>query len=194
MRYHDWHAEPGYYNDVVRHFAAADLLLDVGCGSAWLSGHFPRYVGVDDHPEAFADTDARVVRGDVTRLPFADGSFDAVVCKDVIEHVPDARVVIREVARVLKPGGRVFLSAPDAQRWVWEDYTHVRPFPRAAMRRLLLDQGLAIERLGHESVMPGVGVVSRLSPWHRRPWPFRLLARTRLGRRNVWALARAPQR
>lgn len=191
MRYHDWHGRPGYYNDVVRHFAPGDLLLDVGCGSAWLADHFPRYLGVDDHPGAFADVrGARVAWGSVTHLPVRDGAVDAVVCKDVLEHVRDARVVVREIVRVLKPGGRVFVSVPDAQRWVWEDYTHVRPYPAKALRRLLLDEGLVVERLGHESVMPGVGVVSRLSPWHRRPWPYRLLARTRLARRNVWALAR----
>ncbi|HEV2891469.1 MAG TPA: class I SAM-dependent methyltransferase [Frankiaceae bacterium] len=191
MRYHDWHAEPGYWNDVVRHFDPGDLLLDLGCGSAWLGGHFPRYVGVDDHPEALAGSRARVVRGDVARLPLADATFDAVVCKDVLEHVADPRLVIREVRRVLRPGGRVYVSVPDAQRWVWEDYTHVRPYPRRALRRLLTDEGLTVERLGHESVMAGVGIVSRWSPWHRRPWPYRLLARTRLARRNVWALARA---
>jgi len=190
VRYHDWHGRPGYWNDVVRHFDASDLLLDLGCGSGWLSEHFPRYVGVDAHPEAFGAAVGRVARADVLRLPLRDGAFDAVVCKDVLEHVADPRGAVREIARVLRPGGRVYVSVPDAQRWVWEDYTHVRPYPRAALRRLLTDQGLTVERLGHESVMPGVGVVSRWSPWHRRPWPFRLLARTRLARRNVWALAR----
>ena len=191
VRYHDWHAKPGYWNDVVRHFDPADLLLDVGCGSAWLAGHFPAYVGVDSHPGAFAEaTTTRVVCGDVARLPVAGGRFDAVVCKDVLEHVADARPVVREIARVLRPGGRVFVSVPDAQRWVWEDYTHVRPYPRVALRRLLADEGFTVERIGHESVMAGVGIVSRWSPWHRRPWPFRLLAMTRLARRNVWAVAR----
>jgi len=186
VRYRDWHAKPGYWNDVVRHFDPDDLLLDVGCGSAWLADHFTSYVGVDADPA----TAGRVVRGDVARLPVAGGRFDAVVCKDVLEHVADARPVVREIARVLRPGGRVFVSVPDAQRWVWEDYTHVRPYPRVALRRLLTDEGLTVERIGHESVVRGVGIVSGWSPWHRRPWPFRLLARTRLARRNVWAVAR----
>lgn len=195
MRYHDWHGEPGYWRDVTRHFDPDALLLDLGCGSAWLGAHFPRYLGVDDHPDAFRDGGgrvARVARGSVAHLPLRDSCVDAVVCKDVLEHVPDPRVVVREVARVLRPGGLVYVSVPDAQRWVWEDYTHVRPYPRRALRRLLADEGLTVVRLGHESVTPGVGVVSRLSPWHRRPWPYRLLARTRLARRNVWALARLP--
>ena len=190
MPYYDWHGRPGYFNDVVRHFDADATLLDVGCGSAWLSEHFASYVGVDDHPQAFGDgRRARVVQASGSALPFAADRFDAAVVKDVLEHVHDPGSVLRELSRVLRPGGRIFISVPDAQRWVWDDYTHVRPYTKVALRRLLEDHGLTVERIGHESVMPGVGIVSRWSPRHRRPWPWRLLARTRLGRRNVWALA-----
>ena len=62
-----------------------------------------------------------------------------------------------EVHRVLRPGGRVYASSPDAQRWVWDDYTHVRPFSRKAYRLLFRDQGFEIEQVGYESVMPGIG-------------------------------------
>lgn len=49
---------------------------------------------------------------DAQRLPFSDESFDLVVTVDVIEHVPDSRAMAREVARVLKPGGRALLTCP----------------------------------------------------------------------------------
>ncbi len=50
--------------------------------------------------------------GDVTRLPFANGSFDAVLSLDVLEHVPDYQAALREFARVLRPGGELVLSVP----------------------------------------------------------------------------------
>jgi len=49
---------------------------------------------------------------DIHRLPFADGSLDVVICTYVLEHVADARACIAEIARVVKPGGNVFISVP----------------------------------------------------------------------------------
>jgi len=49
---------------------------------------------------------------DIHRLPFADGSLDGVICTYVLEHVADAKACIAEIARVMKPGGQVFISVP----------------------------------------------------------------------------------
>jgi SAM-dependent methyltransferase len=194
MGYFDWHEQPGYWRDVTRHFAPDAELLDVGCGSAWLADHFSRYTGVDGSPEAVSAAGAKsrhVLLADVDReLPFEDQSFDAAILKDLLEHVADPTAVVREVRRVVRPGGRVFASSPDAQRWVWDDYTHRRPFTRKAFRLLFADQGFAIEQLGYESVMPGTGIISAKMPNNRRPLPLRLAASLPLVRRNVWVLAR----
>jgi SAM-dependent methyltransferase len=50
--------------------------------------------------------------GDVTALPFANGSFDSILSLDVLEHVPEYRAALREFARVLRPGGTLVLSVP----------------------------------------------------------------------------------
>jgi hypothetical protein len=84
----------------------------------------------------------------------------------------------------------VFASSPDAQRWVWDDYTHRRPFTRKSFRLLFADQGFAIQQLGYESVMPGVGIISARTRRKQRPRLFALLARAPFHRRNVWLLAR----
>lgn len=52
------------------------------------------------------------VQGDAERLPFADGTFDAVICAELLEHVFDPRQVVREIRRVLRPGGRVLITVP----------------------------------------------------------------------------------
>jgi SAM-dependent methyltransferase len=193
MGYFDWHEEPGYFRDITRHFETSAKLLDVGCGTGWLANHFSDYTGIDGSQDAVeaARTHGRNVHlGDLAGpLPFSDQSFDAVVLKDVLEHVPDPVALVRDVRRVLRPGGRVFASSPDAQRWVWDDYTHRRPFTRKAFRMLFMDHGFTIEQLGYESVMPGTGIISARTRLKRRPWPFRAAAWLPIVRRNVWLVA-----
>jgi SAM-dependent methyltransferase len=194
MGYFEWHERPGYYADVTRHFDPDEKILDVGCGSAWLADDFRNYTGVDSSLEAVEQARARgrnVVHADIDKgLPFADASFDAAILKDVLEHVDNPVTIVHEVRRVVKPGGRVFASSPDAQRWVWHDYTHRRPFTRRAYRLLFADAGFEVERVGYESVVPGTGVVSGWTRKKRRPLAFRVIAWVPWVRRNVWLLAR----
>jgi glycosyltransferase involved in cell wall biosynthesis len=194
--YFDWHDEPGYFRDVIDHFSPTDRMLDVGCGTAWLNDHFADYEGIDVSEEAVAHAQSLGRRArvhDVTQpLPFPDESFDAVIVKDLLEHVLDPVAVVREVQRVLRPGGCVFASSPDAQRWVWDDYTHRRPYTLTGYKRLFRDQGLSVDRAGYESVMPGIGIISGLTTARRRPKPLAALARVGIVRRNVWVLARRP--
>jgi SAM-dependent methyltransferase len=194
VSYLDWHEQPGYWGDVTRHFAPASELLDIGCGTGWLAEHFRRYTGIDGSAEAVQAATRlgrNVIAGDVERpLPFADEAFDAVVMKDLLEHLADPVGPVREARRVLRPGGLIFACSPDAQRWVWDDYTHRRPFTRKSLRLLFADQGLSVERVGYESVMPGVGMISAKTRRKRRPLVFAALARLPFHRRNVWLLAR----
>jgi SAM-dependent methyltransferase len=194
VNYFTWHGEPGYWHDVTRHFDPGLPLLDVGCGTAWLARHFEHYTGIDSSADAVAAASAlgyEVIEGDVNAaLPFEDQSFDAVVMKDLLEHVSDPVVTVREARRVLKPGGRVFASSPDAQRWVWDDYTHRRPFTRRAFRLLFTDQDFEVLQCAYESVMPGTSVVAARTRDNRRPAVLRAASWLPIVRRNVWILAR----
>lgn len=193
MGYFDWHEQPGYFRDVTRHFAPDAKLLDLGCGNAWVAEHFPDYTGIDGSPDAVraaAQKGRTVLLGDVDQpLPFEDASFDAVIAKDLLEHVADPVAVVKEIRRVLRPGGLVFASSPDAQRWVWDDYTHRRPFTRKAYRLLFSDQGFTVRTAAYESVMPGTSIISQRMPDHRRPAPLRAASWLPIVRRNVWVLA-----
>ncbi|MEL6365679.1 MAG: class I SAM-dependent methyltransferase [Pseudomonadota bacterium] len=67
--------------------------------------------------------------GDALALPFQDGAFDVVVCSEVLEHIPDYRAAIREIARVSAPGARLAITVPRAfPEWLcWrltDNYPH----------------------------------------------------------------------
>ena len=196
MSYFDWHQQPGYRADITRHFATESKLLDIGCGTGWLAEKFPSYTGIDGSPEAVEiarGLGRNVIEGDVDKpLPFADESFDGVVMKDLLEHVADPVGLVREARRVVRPGGRVFASSPDAQRWVWDDYSHRRPFTKKSYRLLFADQGFEVERIGFESVAPGVSLIAARTRRKRRPRLFAALALLPFHRRNVWLRARRP--
>jgi SAM-dependent methyltransferase len=88
-------------------------------------------------------------------LPYADASFDLVCMFDTIEHIPDDERVMKEVARVLAPGGRVFVSVP-AYQFLYSNNDriarHQRRYTRAGLRRLFASAGLTVERNTHSNV------------------------------------------
>ncbi|MEO1039741.1 MAG: class I SAM-dependent methyltransferase [Pseudomonadota bacterium] len=89
--------------------------------------------------------------GDAGRLPFADASFDIVICSEVLEHLPDVDAALGEITRVLKPGGRFACSVPrywpEAICWALsKEYPntpggHVRIFRTGALRRQVARKG-----------------------------------------------------
>lgn len=115
---------PTWQRHVAAYRLAAGLLsdvdptapvLDVGCGV----GHSfkelaPRTtIGVDVDAGALEGQDRETHVADMRKLPFADGSFDALLSIQSIEHVPDASRALEEFARVLRPGGVAVLVTPN---------------------------------------------------------------------------------
>jgi ubiquinone/menaquinone biosynthesis C-methylase UbiE len=112
-----------------RQFDVSDCrnILDVGSGAGQILGHLLKRTTAETRLVAFdlshhmlcrARTRLRsrrpsYVAGYLTQLPFADESFDCVTCGWVIEHLPDPRPGLREVSRVLQPGGRLLLLATE---------------------------------------------------------------------------------
>src|SRR5205814_221266 len=95
-------------------------VLEVGCGGGNVLERVPgRRFGIDLSPFILSKARARLhgaaqlVRGDAMRLPFADGAFDRVFCSEVLEHVLEPEVVVREMRRVLAPGGFAVVSVPN---------------------------------------------------------------------------------
>jgi SAM-dependent methyltransferase len=99
-------------------------MLDAGCGTGLnLAGLPPGSTGIDLNPRNLALIRKRlphqtVVQGDIENMPFEDGSFGTVVCTEVLEHVPYPDQALREIRRVLRPGGVLIGSVP-ARSMVW---------------------------------------------------------------------------
>ena len=95
-------------------------LLDVGCGTAWSAYAFARrafdVTGVDLNPDVFEPPPLpRLLlrEGSVLRLPFPDASFDLVAGYQMLEHVPAPEAALREMLRVVRPGGTISIVSPN---------------------------------------------------------------------------------
>ena len=108
-------------------------VLDVGCGDRpyeQLLKGAAEIVGFDVPGNPHAD-----LHGSIDAIPVEDGSFDVVLCLQVLEHVPDPATAVRELRRVVKPGGRVLLSTHgvypfhptpnDFWRWTHDGLAHL---------------------------------------------------------------------
>jgi SAM-dependent methyltransferase len=114
-------------NERVRRLAVRDWaaslapgarVLDVGAGSCPYRVYFAKhdYIAHDQSGVDY-DTDHVVrVRSDVTAVPLPDASFDAILCTEVLEHVEEPLRAVDELARLLRPGGRLLLTVPAACR------------------------------------------------------------------------------
>jgi SAM-dependent methyltransferase len=93
-------------------------ILDVGCGQ----NKYPGAIGIDSNPRTAADVIHDL--GDVP-YPFQDNEFDEIICRHVIEHVPDVIAFITELHRITKPHGRIKIITPHYSNPDWPtDPTH----------------------------------------------------------------------
>ncbi len=198
---------PGNYADTLsflrgRIDPGAASVLDIGCNRGWLAGHFTGYTGLDNNPAAIAEARAywsrtrgwspaeaeeRFICWDAGSPWPSAKKFDLVICKDILEHLPDGHTFPGRIREILNPGGYMLLITPDAQSWVWNDPTHLRPYSRKAHRALAEAHGFQIVFESFESVIPGTQHIARLFGG-RSPWPVRLLARIPRWPRNVVTL------
>ncbi len=112
------------------------------------------FVAMDKAGEVPPGATGRTVTGDALDMPFPDASFDTVIAAEVLEHIPDDMAAMREIVRVLKPGGLVAVTVPSflPERICWalsEDYHtalggHIRIYTLAELRAKLKSSGLRV--------------------------------------------------
>jgi SAM-dependent methyltransferase len=94
------------------------------------------------------------VQGDALHLPFADATFDRVICSEVLEHIPDDLGAMRELTRVLRPGGTMAITVPrfgpELINWALSDEYHnvpgghIRIYRRSVLQTRLRSMGLRV--------------------------------------------------
>jgi len=166
--------------------------LDVACGPGTLARTFAKHVawmgGLDLTPAMLerARKDAianhldnfRPLRGNALSMPFRDATFDIVVTSYSVHHLPDAVAAIREIARILKPGGKFGLLdmvvPEDASRAAAcnhiervRDASHTHALPVSEFERLLASCGFRILARGTEDHPRSLEVWMRTAGWKR---------------------------
>lgn len=165
-------------------------VLDVGCGAGGVGASLralspDRLVGIELDPAA-AETASgvfdEVIVDDALAaaraLPRA--SFETVVCYDILEHLYDPAETLRELRRVVAPGGHLHVSVPNARHaslfrdlylkgtfgyttWGHRDSTHIRWFTRTDLIRLLAESGWTVEQVSTHPFKPHRAVITRLT-------------------------------
>ena len=136
-------------------------LLDVGCGRKPYQRFFrvDQYVGLDVDSERSRSQGAADFFYDGRRFPFEDGSFDSILCNQVLEHVFNPPQFLSEITRVLRPGGSLLLTIP----FVWDEHEQPYDFARYSsfgLRALLQEHGLRVE--DQRKINANIGVIFQL--------------------------------
>ena len=153
-----------------------DRVLDLGCGFGRHAFEFARrgasIVALDAGAEEVAGvrgtfgamaeageidlstTEVGTVQGDALHLPFADGTFDRVICSEVLEHIPDDEAARAELSRVLKADGTMAVTVPrfgpEFINWALSEEYYNTPGGHVRMYR----RSTLVERLGHAGLRP----------------------------------------
>jgi SAM-dependent methyltransferase len=166
-------------------------LVDVGCGTRpyqpLFAPYITRYIGVN-YPATAMERPyyaAADMYADGTHLPMRDGCAQTVLCTQVLEHVPEPALMLKEVARVLCAGGTLLLTAPQA----WGEHEVPRDFYRYTswgLRHLLAGAGLL-----PRCVQPLEGLFATLGQMFLDELAWKILGASRIRRSAIRTATRA---
>jgi ubiquinone/menaquinone biosynthesis C-methylase UbiE len=141
--------------------AGCKNILDVGSGAGQIAKHLVKYSDpqanitcFDLSPEMLKRARQRMksnrpnyYAADLSKLPFADGTFDCVTCGYVLEHLPDPRTGLAELARVMVPGGRMLLlTTEDSYSGAWTSFLwYCRTYNRHELLNTCQELGLRLK-------------------------------------------------
>ena len=208
--------------EILSRIPKGGMVLDVGCGDMRKTHDYLydgrrdlQIIGVEKYDDATIYGESRLppeiaatgafkrLQCDIEneRLPFSDATFDAAYCSHVLEHVRMPGPVIREVYRVLKPGGFLYVEVPGPRSTImppnswfarqtvhyplnhWNDSTHVLPpFEKVRLREMLASAGFDVEVMGFHREFGALAIplyalifIAGIVPWPSRSFRSTLL-------------------
>ena len=153
--HYDWTRDPRGLERIFHHLRSrifnhrlSHTILDLGCGTGLVSRQFPGVLGIDiNRWNLLRSGCAFRVQAVAEHLPVRTGSFKVVLCTEMLEHVDSPERVLREILRILVPGGRLYGSVPSdsllwkLRRFLSVTHPHTEPFhhnySRKDIRRML---------------------------------------------------------
>jgi ubiquinone/menaquinone biosynthesis C-methylase UbiE len=149
----------GWIEKALKDLPEGYRLLDAGAGEcpykkhcghlSYVAQDFAQYTGDGSTglQTGSWDNSKLDIVSDITAIPVADGAFDAVLCTEVLEHVPDPIAALRELTRVLRPGGIMILTSPFASLTHFAPYHFCSGFNRFFYEEHLPQLGMEITEL-----------------------------------------------
>ena len=138
---------------------AKGRLLDLGCGKVPLYASYKEYVSENtcvDWGNTLHRNEHLDYECDLTKpLPFKDGEYDTVILSDVLEHIPEPRLLLNEISRVLSPGGILFLNVPFFY-WLHEEPHDFYRYTEFALTKLAKASGLDVISLTPTGGVPEI--------------------------------------
>lgn len=144
--------------------------MDFGCGSKpyrTLFNNVTEYVGVDYDSPGHPHTNEQIdIFYDGKHLPFGDDHFDSVFSTEVFEHIFNLPEILRELNRVMKPGGKILITCPFAicEHEVPNDFARYTSF---ALKHLLESHGFSVLELGKTGNAVETIWQLRITYWHQ---------------------------
>jgi SAM-dependent methyltransferase len=168
-------------HEILRNLPAGARVLDLGSRE----GSFPEeccpgalIVRLDTEPSS-GDWGGTFVQADAARLPFCDGCFDSIVANHSLEHVDRLPDVLREIGRVVRRAGGLYVAVPDAStltdklyRWIYHGGGHINPFRSSDALARQIASATELRLVGFRILCSSFGFLERRH-FHPRP-PRRL--------------------
>ncbi len=179
-------------HEILRQLPAGTLVLDIGCagGSFPQEATFASVVRVDRGARGGTGDSAPFIQADAAALPFADRAFAAVISNHSLEHFDDLAGALKEIGRVIRPGGALFVAVPDAStltdklyRWLAGGGGHVNAFISAGETAAAIERATGLPHVATRVLCSSLSFLNRRNA--PRPAPRRLLP---LGAGYEWSL------
>jgi SAM-dependent methyltransferase len=165
--------------EILNHLPPGSRVLDLGCQHGSFPASRTRAATVRLDRDVPDGRDAAFVQGDAALLPFADASFAAVISNHSLEHFEDLDTVLREIGRIVRRDGALFVAVPDAAtltdriyRWLGRGGGHINPFTNAEQVARRIERATGLPHVATRTLWSSLSFLNRrVSP---RPLPLRL--------------------